>query len=162
MTLGLSPALGSAPASAPAGPNPNLLLWSEALDNTAWVKTNIGIGADADGAADEVTNTAAFGSVRQTTTTAAAAGAQATNEVTPGASYVRYSVTGTFDGSPYTYSAELKDAGGGETARLVLKRAGGFLRPGIESDFADGDFLARYHQLEAGSSFTTYQRRDGT
>lgn len=163
MTLGLSPALGSAPVSAPAGPNPNLLLWTDEVDNAAWVKTNTTVLADQNGVADQLTSTAAGAAVRQVTTTAASTGAAATATITPSgtASFNHGEVSGTFDGVLYTFSAEFKDAGGGETVDMKIDRSGGFLRCSLEEAIGDGDYLVRHLQLEVGP-FSSYQHRGGS
>lgn len=163
MTLGLSPALGSAPVSAPAGPNPNLLLWSEALDNAAWTKTACTIVPDQDGTADELASTGATCALRQVTNTASTSGAAVTAVVGPHpAGYVNDSLTGTFDGLPYTLTMRSKDAGGGESVTLRIDRSGGFLRASVEDPSGAADILIAFLQLEQAGAFTTYHRRDGT
>lgn len=165
MTLGLSPALGSAPVSAPAGPNPNLLLWSEDLTKAEWTKTGCIVTADqggTTGTADEITSTAGTCAVRQVTTTAAITGSAATATTAVHNNFVREAVTGTFDGLPYTFSVEIKDAGGGEPYTLRLDRSGGFLRASIEEPVGDGDALFQYAQLEQAAAFTSYHSRGGT
>ena len=164
MTLGLSPVLGSAPVSAPAGPNPNLLLWTDELDQASvWTATNCSVVADQDGVADELVSTAPGSALRQVTMTAAAAGAAATATITPSgtAAFAHGEVSGTFDGVLYTFSGEFRDAGGGETVDMKIDRSGGFLRCSLEEPIGDGVYMARHLQLEVGP-FTSYQHRGGT
>ena len=164
MTLGLSPALASGPAAVPpAGPNPNLLLWTDELDNVVWVATNCDVVPDQDGVADEVVSTAPGSALRQVTTTAALTGSPVSATITPSgtAAFAHGEVSGTFDGILYTFSGEFRDAGGGETVDIKIDRFGGLLRCSLEEPIGDGVYLARHLQLEVGP-FTSYHHRGGT
>lgn len=173
MNLALQVGLGEvSAAAAPAGPNPNLLLWTEEFDNAAWSKTSTVVAADQDSGpsgpantADEVLSTGVAAAVRQVSGTAAASGSAATSAtVLSTGLYVRGSVTGTFDGTAYTFSIYLKDAGNAAVpfALLRLDRSGGFLRCSVEDSVGDADYMAWGAQLEAAASASTYQHRGGT
>jgi hypothetical protein len=167
--LGLGAGLGSPSAGGGGGavgpPNPNLLLWSEDLDNASWAKTGCMVVANqggTTGTADEIISSAGTAAVRQVTSIAASSGSAATATTAFHAgSFGRDSVTGTFDGLPYTFSAESRDSGGGETYTLRLDVVGGFLRVSVEEPVGDGDALFQYFQLEQAAAFTTYHSRGG-
>src|SRR6185436_16453112 len=101
--------------------------------------------------------------VRQVTTVAISSGSAVTASTSVhGGSFGRDSVTGVFDGLPYTFSVESRDAGGGEAYVLRLDVSGGFLRASVEDPVGDGDALFQYFQLEQAAAFTTYHSRGGT
>lgn len=171
--MSLSPvlalALGAPVAVAPAGANPNLLLWTEEFDNAVWAKTNCTVrvseAVDPGGAAtaDAMASTAPEAALRQTTDVAAVAGDAVTQAVAFTTSYVRGSVTGTFDGQQYTFSIYVRDTGLALDPSITLRldRAGGFLRCSIEDPVGDGDYVLAWAQLEAAGAATTYTYRGG-
>jgi hypothetical protein len=169
--LGLSGGIGTNLPSAPI-PNPNLLLQTEELDSAGWSKTSTIVLANQDSGpsgpantSDEVSSTGASAAISQTSGTAATAGSAATSAtVLSTGVYVRGVVTGTFDGSPYTFSIYLKDTGNALVpfALLRIDRLGGFIRCSVEDAAGDADYMAWGAQLEAGSSASTYQHRGGT
>lgn len=142
----------------------NLLLWSEGLDQaSAWVPTNMLVTADVDGTGDELDSTSVGSALRQVSGAVATIGAAVTASLTPHPSTpVRGSVTGTFDGLPYTFSIEGRDTGGGEVYTLRLDRSGGFLRASIEEPLGTGTAIFFRAQLEQAAAFTTYQFRGGS
>jgi hypothetical protein len=166
MNLGLG--LGSAAILDSGGgappPNPNLFLWTEAIDNAVWTKTNCVVFSEAEGSADEIASTAASAVIAQVTTTAALVGADATSTKSIGPSLVRYEMTGTFDGLPYTLSAKLKDTGNASVPEVVFRisRSGGFLRGSFEDPVGDGDYIITEVQLEQAASASAYVYREGT
>lgn len=163
--LGLSGGLSSGlVVSAPAA-NPNLLLWTDSIDNAVWTKTASIISADQDGVADGWASTGTTSAVRQISTTAASTGSAATATMTPGqlGAYVHGEVSGTFDGTLYTFSMEAKDTGAAAvpSIRLRIDISGGFLRCSLEDPAGDGDYLVQHLQLQVGA-FTSYHSRGGT
>lgn len=165
--LGIGLAVGLGPPSDGAGggaANPNILLWTDELDQAVWVKTNCTVFPDVDGVADEFSSLAAGASVAETTTVAAATGAVATGTFSPSPTgYQHGEVSGTFDGVLYTLSCEAKDGGAAATPSLTLTidRSGGFLRCTVSDPAGDGDYNIRHLQLEVGP-FSSYQHRGGT
>lgn len=151
------------------GPNPNLLLWTEAFDHAAWVRTSLAVAADfttgptGTATADNLTSSSPTAAIRQVSTTAASAGAAATANVNAMATWTRYSVTGSYDGLDYTFSVYMKDASGGgiPTLRLRLDRSGGFLRCSIEDTGDELPYCAWGAQLEQASAPSAYQGREG-
>lgn len=163
--MGLGVAVGArvGDGAAPA-PNPNLLLWTEEMDNAVWIKTNCSILADQEGTADEVISSASAASVAQVSGTAATTGSDATQVASMDGGFGRFSVTGTFDGLSYTYAVDLRDTGLAATPEVTLRlgRSGGFLRMAIEDAAGDADYLARNHQLEQAATPSAYTYRGGT
>jgi hypothetical protein len=163
--MGLGVAVGSrvGAGAAPAA-NPNLLLWTEEMDEAVWIKTSCSILVDQEGVADEVLSSAAAASVAQVSATAATTGSDVTQVALIDGGFGRFSVTGTFDGLSYTYAVDLKDTGLAATPELTLRlgRSGGFLRVAIEDAAGDADYLARNHQLEQAATPSAYVRRSGT
>lgn len=163
MTLGLSPALGSAPTvSVPAGPNPNLLRWTEEFGNAVWTATAATIAEDVQtdplggNTADSFTDGIGGGSLRQTTLTAAASGSAATALFSPTASWARYSVSGTFDALAYTFSVWVLEPTASATLRLRLDRFAGKLRCSFEDTGAVLFYLwgAQLEQAAAAGPYT--------
>lgn len=176
LSSSLSPALGlggpvlsqnSAGDTSPPPTNTNLLLWTEELDNAVYVKTGATIEADYGDAtypsADQITF-GPSGTVRQTSTTPAAAGDAVTALVTCDTTWERREVTGTFDGLPYVFHLDTIDRSGGGVPQVQLRidRSGGFLRISVE-DLGDEAIvgIARL-QLEQSALATSYQQREGT
>jgi len=143
--------------------NPNLLLWSESLEQAAWTPTSMVVTPDVDGTGDELVSTGVNAALRQVTGVAAASGAAVATVYTPSGTSTpsRGSVTGTFDGLQYTFSIEGRDSGGGESYTLRLDRSGGFLRLSIEETVGDGVAIFYRAQLEQAAAFTTYHFRGG-
>jgi len=168
--LGIGLAVGLGPpvlaAGGGGGANPNLLLWSEDFTQaSAWALVDGDIIAtDQDGTADEFASNLLNAAIRQTTTTVATTGGAATASASMTGLLVRYSVTGTFDGLPYTFSIQLKDTGlaAVPTVTLRIDRSGGFLRCSVEDAAGDGDFIVGYAQLEQAAAFTSYHFRGGS
>lgn len=160
-------------ADSPDG-NPNLLLWSEEFDRAGtWTASNFGItantGPDPDGVevtADTAAWLGASAALSQITPQAATSGAQAAATVGITATWERFSVTGTFDGQPFTFSVYLKaGAEGTGNVRLVLDRSGGFLRVAIADALPAADeigFVADWAKLEQAAEPSGYIKREGT
>lgn len=170
--MSLSVALG-VPLASPIGSgggasvNPNLLLWTEELDDPVWTATDASVLADqsttplgARSQAEEIQSLAATSAVRQVTTTAATTGGASAARAITGL-WARYSVTGVFDGQSYTFSVYLRDTGVAAAPSVTLRidRSGGFLRCSLEDPVGDGDYLAWGAQLEAAASASAYQSR---
>lgn len=162
LSLGFFRSAGSGAA------NPNLLLWTEEMDNAVWVKSG-GVTVSADFAndpagnltADRVTSPALDGAIAQISATAAAVGAAVTLDYALTSSWSRQEVVGSFDGLSYTFSVHLKAGDIGAAVRLQLDRSGGFLRVQV-IDRADGlQVLIWGAQLEQSVSSTAYQKRSG-
>lgn len=167
MTLGLTPALGSAPTvSAPAGPNPNLLRWTEEFGNAVWTASAVTVAEDVHedplggSTADSVEDTIGGGAIRQTTLTAAASGSAATALFSPTASWgPRYSVSGTFDGLAYTWSVWVLDPTASATLRLRLDRFAGKLRCSVENPSGAVLIYLWGAQLEQAGTVGPYTHR---
>ncbi len=162
---------GAVVTGAPAEPNPNLLLWSEACDNAAWAKTATTIFADnaldpggINATADLVQFTLGTGAIRQTTSVAAASGAGANLGIFDVASDVltRYEISAVFDGVAYTYSAYLQSNEVGVGGRIRIDRSGGFIRCSFEDVGDAAAFWVAWQQLEVGATATVYVKREGT
>lgn len=165
--VGLSVGLAGAPQSGGAAePNPNLLLWSEALNNAAWVASGATVTANAANDPDGLPTAErvaydAEGSLSQTTDVLVAAGDPASATKLAGAALERHDITGTFDGAPYRFSVYAK--GADANFSMALFRSGGALvvrlsNPddggGIDVDFA-------WTKLET-PTLTAYVKREGT
>lgn len=164
--LGVGPGISwSPPGSAVIAANPNLLLWTDELDNPVWVKTACVITPNGDGVADDWASTGVTSAVRQTTTTAAASGAAVTSTMAPGqlGAYVHGEVAGVFGGTTYTFSLMAKDTGAALSPSITMRidLSGGFLRCSTEDPVGDGDYLVKSFQLQVGP-FTSYQHRGGS
>lgn len=146
------------------GPNPNLLLHTEEMDNAVWTKTNCVVFVEAEGTADEIASTAPNAVLSQVTATAALVGADATSTKPIDPTLTRYEMTGTFDGLPYTLSAKIKDTGAASVpeVRFRISRSGGFLKAGFEDPVGDGDYIIAEVQLEQAAAATDYVQRLGT
>jgi hypothetical protein len=144
--------------------NPNLLLWTEELDNAIW-QTDSAITPDnaidpLSGSTADTISFLADGFVSQVSSTAATTGVSGNNGVILTTSWVRYEVTSTFDGLSYVFSVYLRGASGGEEVRLNLSRAGGFLKCFlIENASAPATVRAWGAQLEQAGTASTYQHR---
>ena len=162
-TPGLGVAIGAIRAAGGGAANPNLLLWTDEVDNAIWTKENAVVTPDQNGVADEIASTSVSAAVRQVSGTAATTGAAVTADVTPSgtASFNHGEVSGTFDGTVYTFSGSFKDAGGGEPVTMRIDRSGGFLRCSLEEPIGDGDYLVKNLQLEVGP-FSAYHHRGGS
>ena len=167
-TPGVGVGIGGSPVVDEPGENPNLLLWTEALDNAVWTKSagvtvaaNVAADPVSAPTADRVTSPALNGSVSQVSLTAAATGSAVTLDYTLTTSWSRQEATGTFDGLPFTFSCYLKAGDAGSDVRLQLDRSGGFLRVQV-IDRADGVVvLAWGAQLEQAASASAYRAREG-
>lgn len=163
--MNLSVGIASAPQGGVAPPaSPNLFLWTEAMAQAVWAKTNCVVFEEVVGTADEIASTAPLAVLAQVTTTAATVGADATSvkSLTPG--LVRYELTGTFDGLPYTLSGKLMDTGVAAIPAVVMRiaRVGGFLAGSFEDPVGDGDYVIGEVQLEQAASATAYVARAGS
>lgn len=161
--IGESPTGGAAPE-----PNPNLLLWSEEFQQAAWVKTGVAVVADTvtDPLAGSTADALAFdpeGSVQQSSSAAAAAGATANETKSATGSWQRFSVSGTFDGSPYTFSIYAKDSTGVSLV-MSISRAGGVLVATVRNpdDVAGFGLDLWGAKLEQSATATAYVKREGT
>lgn len=165
---GLSPfgfglgAGGDAPLITPSGPssNPNLLLFPEAFDNTAWSKANSVItpnpGDLTHPTADRVVMSGGAGIVAQASTTAAVSGASVSHGFSFAGVWERQGVTGTFDGLAYTFSLEFLGLGG-EDILLVINRVGGVLKVSFsDASELNPTFLVDNAKLEQSASFSGY------
>lgn len=165
--VGLSVGLAGAPQTgAGAEPNPNLLLWSEALDNAVWTANGAAVTANAanDPDGQSTAERVAFdpeGNVSQVTPVAATTGDPVGATKTAGAALARFDITGVFDGTTYRYSVYAK--GAGVNFSMSLFRSGGFIVARLANpDDVDGiavDFA--WAKLET-PSLTAYVKREGT
>jgi hypothetical protein len=152
----------SAPAAAA-----NLLRWTEEFDNAVWVTGSSTVTPDTtlNPAGTETTaDTIVFASgddISQVSSVLATTGSAGLN-ASLGTSFLRYGVTTTMDGLPYTFSLYLKGLTGGEQIRLLLTRSGGFIVCKLIENLDLGSpatVFAWGAQLEASASATTYQHR---
>lgn len=164
--LGIGPGMGHAGSaggirpSAPSGSNSNLLVSPEAFDNAAWVKASALITANPGDSthptADRVAMSAGAGVVSQLSSTAAVSGASAGHGFSFAGIWERQAVTGTFNGLPYTFTAEFLGLGG-EDILLVINRVGGFLNVSFsDSSELNPTFLVYGAKLEQSASFSGY------
>jgi hypothetical protein len=167
--VGLSAELGG---GAPQGgampevdPNPNLLLWSEEMQQATWAAADAVVtanqGQDELGAttADEIAF-AVGGTVMQATGIAAVAGANQGATFEPPPARERFSHSGVFDGTTYQFSAFLESATGGQI-RLELLRSGGFLAVRFRDIGDETVVLVSQVKLET-PTLTAYVKREGT
>lgn len=162
--LGLQFAGGAPPPGAPS-PNANLLLWSEEFQQAAWTTDGVVTANNAaDPLGDSTADTVAFvadGVLQQASATAATTGSNASSPIVLTTSWVRYSVSGTFDGNAYIFSLYLKGAVGGEEFLLIISRGGGVLVCSVlESLSAAATVRAWGAKLET-PSLTDYIKREG-
>ena len=165
--VGLSVGLAGAPQSggAPA-PNPNLLLWSEELQQAVWTATDCTVTANQanDSQGQPTLDRLAFaelGSIGQTADVAATAGATVTASPEINATPQTYTVTGTFDSSPYTFSVELSAAVELQI-QIAILRSGGFLRVLIRDLNGEAPTIfAGRAKLEQSATATAYIKREG-
>lgn len=156
---------GGISSAGPPEPNPNLLLWSEAMQQAAWVAVDATVTADQGqdelGAttADEIAF-AVGGTVTQVTDIPAVAGANQGATFEAPAARERFSHSGTFDGTVYVYSAFLESATGGQF-RLELLRSGGFLAVRFRDIGDETVVLVSQVKLET-PSLSAYVKREGT
>jgi len=164
--LGLSGGIGTNLPSATLDANPNLLLWTEDLTkDAAWTLVNGDILAiDQDGTADEWASSAANGSIIQISSIAATTGSAVTVLKAIDSILSFYSITGTFDSVPYTFTVKLKDTGLAIVPAWTMRldRSGGFLRVSLLDLVGDADSIIGYLQLEQAAAFTSYHSRGGT
>jgi hypothetical protein len=145
---------------ASAGSNPNLLVFPEAFDNAAWTKTLTTVTANPGDAthptADRMAMSGGGGMVLQSSATAATTGASANFSFSLAGIWERQSVTGTFNGLPYTFSLEFLGLGG-EDILMQIARVGGVLQVSItDSSSLNPAFLAYGAKLEQAASFSGY------
>jgi hypothetical protein len=166
--VGISAGGSPPPAAGPAEPNPNLLLWSEQLQQGAWVKTFATITADdhlnPDGSAvtaDAVAFLPITGKLEQTTSVTATVGAAVSLNVTLSDTFARKSLSGTFDGAEYVFSFSVLDNGSGADIQARLERSGGFLMGSLRDTGDGATFWAWGFKLET-PDLTAYVMREGT
>ena len=154
------------PAMPEDEPNPNLLLWSEEMQQATWSKTSCTATADAgadplSGAtADEVVF-AATGVLAQTAF-AATTGATVFLNHTLSSGWVRYSLTGTFDGTAYVLSVWINEPSGSNSElRLQMHRVGGVVVCSLRNTGDDPTVLVWGWKLET-PDLTAYVKREGT
>jgi hypothetical protein len=169
--VGISPGDSPPTAEAPAEPNPNLLLWSEEMQQAVWTVGAGTVLVTADGGlnptGDETTaDLLAFGGtgsvIGQTSATAAATGAAALSTLSLTGGYSRHSLSGTFDGVVYFLSVNLQEPlGGGSELQLRLERSGGFLRGGLR-DLGDSPTVLAWGWKLETPDLTAYVKREGS
>ena len=155
------------PAMPEGEPNPNLLLWSEEMQQATWSKTsctataNVGTDPLGGATADEVAF-AATGVLAQTTI-AATAGATAQVLISLADSWAtRHTLTGVFDGITYLLSVWVREpSGGGAELRLQMHRVGGFVVCSLRNTGDDPTVLVWGWKLET-PDLTAYVKREGT
>jgi hypothetical protein len=99
--------------------------------------------------------------IGQTSATAASTGAVVVSTIAVSGSYVRSSITGTFDGLLYTLSVYLREPiGGGSELQLRLERSGGFLR-GELRDLGDSPSVLAWGWKLETPDLTAYVKREG-
>lgn len=140
--------------------NSNLLLFTEQLDNAVWTKASVTVTADAatdplgGATADRIVGSSIASTVTQASSVSAASGSGAQVYALT-TSWVRYSVTATFDVGQYTFSCWLKEAsGGGSDYSLLLLVSGGKITVRLR-DGGDGVTLHAWGaKLESGATPT--------
>lgn len=166
--VGLSVGLANAPQSGvPASPNPNLLLWSEEMQQAVWTVSAgaVTVTADADtgpfgGSVADQLAFGASGTIGQTSSTAATTGAAVLATKTTAAAWARYSISGSFDGVDYVLSVYLRDPSSSDI-RMRLERVGGFLRGSLQDIGDEPTLFACCWKLET-PSLSAYVKREGT
>lgn len=165
MGLGLGVGLGGGVIPPSGGPNPNLLLWTEEMQQATWSKTGVTVIADVGSpswpTADQVAFAAGATVLAQTSGVAATAGATAFSDIEVTTAEVRRTVTGTFDGAVYVLSVHLSDPVGGYLIRLQLHRVGGFLMASLRNVGDNPTILVAGWKLET-PDLTAYVKREGT
>lgn len=170
--LGIGPGMGHAGSAGAVGPSSpssgkNLLRRTERVSDALWIKTSCTISGTGDHPAavtgygttsDHVFDLSTLASVLQPSLTVALAGSNASVSVldVPTA-WGRYSVSSTFDGFPYTFSAYLKADEAGVGLRIVIERAGGVIVCGFRDIGDVGEFYPWGMQLEQAASATAYE-----
>lgn len=139
--------------------NPNLLTKTEQFDDAAWVKTNCPVTANAgadplgDSTADLLDMSFGVGAQISQTATLACTTATGSRGVTLTGVLTRYSLTGSVDGAPYTFSLWMTDAAG-PGAQMRFDAVGGHVKVSVK-DTGDGAMpLAWGAKLETGSTAT--------
>lgn len=158
--IGVGVGVGSQRGGAAAAPQVNLLLSSNQFGQSAWMRSDVLVLTD-----HRVVSLDVDAYLRQIAASAVSTGAEQTRTANISGSLSRFELTGTYDGLPYTFSAELQDnsGGAGNTALgMRLDRFGGGLRCQFEDVTGTADFLVYRAQLEQAAAFTTYHDRGGT
>lgn len=157
--LGMALGADAGGAPAPAVINPNLLTKTERFDDAAWIKTNCTVTADAGPdplggtTADLLDLSFGVGAAIGETSAVACTTATGSRGYTLTAALARYSVTGSVDGVPYTYSLWLMDAAA-PGIQIRFDVAGGFVKVSVK-DIGDGATpFAWGAKLEIGSTAT--------
>jgi hypothetical protein len=158
---GLPVALMGSGVSAPA--NPNLLLWSEALDNAVWVKSGAVVTADAGldpngQMTAESVAFSAFGSLTQVTSMAATTASGSASR-TPTPTLSRFNISGLIDGVAHIFSAYLSSAASSDVI-LSMSVVGGFAAVKIRDGGDAETFTVSWAKLET-PALTAYVKRDG-
>lgn len=144
--------------------NPNLLRWTEEFDNAAWVKESVAVIPDTDTGAlgGQTADTMAFtagGDFYQLSQTSATTGATVGAGAVLTGALTRFSVTGTFDSLPYTFSIYLNGPAGLSLVLNIL-RSGGFLRCQVTDVDENGPtIIADGAKLEQSASPSAYNHR---
>ena len=167
--VGLGTGLGGdgAASAAPAAPNPNLLVWSEEMQQAAWTASGATVTADAglDPLGGLTADLVVFGSGGTSISQAAFAattGATVVLDFSPIASWdTRYSLTGTFDGAVYVLSVQVNQPVPGGDLRLQMHLVGGFLVVSLRNTGDDPSVLVWGWKLET-PGLTAYVKREGT
>ena len=158
-----------APAASSPSANPNLLLWSEEMQQAAWTQTGdvtVSANAGLNPAGDENTgDDLSFGAVNarhgQTTSIAATTGAAVFLNITLTGSYAPKSLSGTFDGTTYYLSLYIfEPSAGGSDIQLRLEIVGGFLTASLRDTGDDPVVRVWGWKLET-PTLTDYVKREG-
>lgn len=171
--LGTAYGMGHAGGAGARGPRlasggKNLLRRTERVSDALWLKTfcTVTSGTGDHPAAvsgygttsDHVFDLSAVASVLQPSLAVALTGSNASVSVFDVATaWGRSSVSSTFDGLLYTFSAYLKADEAGVGLRIVIERAGGVIVCGFRDIGDVGEFYPWGMQLEVSGSATAYE-----
>lgn len=141
----------------------NLLLWTEHFENAVWQFSGV-VTVTPDTHDSPISTPTADTIVIANSrlifqdSSVTATGSTATSTVTVTNSWTRFSVTGTFNSSPYTGSVYLRAPLGDVSLSVILQVAVGTIRFSIRDTEEVGPFtiVAWGAQLEQGSSATDY------
>lgn len=164
---GLPVALMGGGGGAPSA-NPNLLLWSEELDRSTWVK-GVGVAVLANQGQDEQGGTTADlvtltsgGTLTQISTIAVSVGGPYIGSTLGSSSRARSQVSGEFDGVPYVFSVFVEDPLDFQAeVGLVLFQSGGFIAARLRDTGDAPSILISQAKLET-PTLTAYVKREGT
>lgn len=158
--VGVGTGLGAATQVAAVPAIPNLLRSTNDLTAAVWLPTTTDVVivsvSPPFGNDWELVSNAPSSALRQVSETAVVTGAAATQAIVITGAWVRYSVTGSYDGQDYTFSIYCRNLGGSTNLTLQIDRSGGLLRVSILDAGGSADYAASAPQLEQASTATDY------